>query len=44
MQIEKVCEPIITVRRSQYPDDNLPEFLLVTRDLVLEKVVLLILL
>ena len=31
MQIEKVCEPIITVRRSQYPDDNLPEFLLVGR-------------
>ena len=31
MQIEKVCEPIITVRRRQYPDDNLPEFLLVGR-------------
>ena len=43
MQIEKVCEPIITVRRSQYPDDNLPEFLLVGRSNV-EKVVLLILL
>ena len=31
MQIEKVNEPIITVRRSQYPTDNLPEFLLVGR-------------
>ena len=31
MQIEKVCEPIIAVRRSQYPTDNLSEFLLVGR-------------
>ena len=31
MQIDKVNEPIIAVRRSQYPDDNLPEFLLVGR-------------
>ena len=26
-----MCEPIIAVRRSQYPEDNLPEFLLVGR-------------
>lgn len=31
MQIEKVEEPIIAVRRSQYPDDNKSEFLLVGR-------------
>ncbi len=31
MQIEKVNEPIIAVRRSQYPEDNLSEFLLVGR-------------
>ena len=31
MQINKVEEPIIAVRRSQYPDDNKPEFLLVGR-------------
>ena len=31
MQINKVSEPIIAVRRSQYPMDNLPEFLLVGR-------------
>ena len=31
MQIDKVNEPIIAVRRSQYPEDNLPEFLLVGR-------------
>ncbi len=31
MQIENVKEPIIAVRRSQYPDDNCPEFLLVGR-------------
>ena len=31
MQIDKVNEPIIAVRRSQYPTDNLPEFLLVGR-------------
>ncbi len=31
MQIENVSEPIIAVRRSQYPDDNKPEFLLVGR-------------
>lgn len=31
MQIESVNEPIIAVRRSQYPDDNKPEFLLVGR-------------
>lgn len=31
MQIDKVSEPIIAVRRSQYPEDNLPEFLLVGR-------------
>ena len=29
MQINKVEEPIIAVRRSQYPEDNKPEFLLV---------------
>ena len=31
MQIEKVEEPIITVRRSQYPEDKKAEFLLVGR-------------
>lgn len=31
MQIENVNEPIIAVRRSQYPMDNYPEFLLVGR-------------
>lgn len=31
MQIESVNEPIIAVRRSQYPGDNKPEFLLVGR-------------
>lgn len=31
MQIESVNEPIIAVRRSQYPDDNKSEFLLVGR-------------
>lgn len=31
MQIENVNEPIIAVRRSQYPVDNYPEFLLVGR-------------
>lgn len=31
MQIENVSEPIIAVRRSQYPEDNKPEFLLVGR-------------
>lgn len=31
MQIENVSEPIITVRRSQYPIDNKNEFLLVGR-------------
>ena len=31
MQIEKVEEPIIAVRRSQYPEDNKSEFLLVGR-------------
>ncbi len=31
MQIESVNEPIIAVRRSQYPEDNKPEFLLVGR-------------
>ena len=31
MQIDNVLEPIVAVRRSQYPDDNLPEFLLVGR-------------
>ena len=31
MQIESVKEPIIAVRRSQYPEDNKPEFLLVGR-------------
>ncbi len=31
MQIENVNEPIIAVRRSQYPEDNLSEFLLVGR-------------
>ena len=31
MQIEKVEEPIIAVRRSQYPEDNKCEFLLVGR-------------
>ena len=31
MQIEKVEEPIIAVRRSQYPKDNKSEFLLVGR-------------
>ena len=31
MQIENVSEPIIAVRRSQYPEDNVAEFLLVGR-------------
>ena len=31
MQIENVSEPIIAVRRSQYPEDNMAEFLLVGR-------------
>lgn len=31
MQIDKVNEPIIAVRRSQYPDDEKSEFLLVGR-------------
>lgn len=31
MQIESVNEPIIAVKRSQYPEDNKPEFLLVGR-------------
>ena len=31
MQIESVLEPIIAVRRSQYPVDHLPEYLLVGR-------------
>lgn len=31
MEIKKVNEPIIAVRRSQYPLDNKPEFLLVGR-------------
>lgn len=31
MQIESVNEPIIAVRRSQYPEDKKPEFLLVGR-------------
>ncbi len=31
MQINKVDEPIIAVRRSQYPEDRKPEFLLVGR-------------
>ncbi len=31
MQIDNVCEPIIAVRQSQYPDDKRPEFLLVGR-------------
>ena len=31
MQIESVKEPIIAVRRSQYPEDKIPEFLLVGR-------------
>ena len=31
MQIDKVSEPIIAVRQSQYPEDNLCEFLLLGR-------------
>ena len=31
MQIENVSEPIIAVRRSQYPEDKKAEFLLVGR-------------
>lgn len=31
MQIDKVNDPIIAVRRSQYPEDEKPEFLLVGR-------------
>ena len=31
MKINDVEEPIIAVRRSQYPTDNKPEFLLVGR-------------
>ena len=31
MKINKVDEPIISVRRSQYPTDNKPEFLLLGR-------------
>lgn len=31
MEIQNVSEPIIAVRRSQYPEDNKPEFLLVGR-------------
>lgn len=31
MRIENVCEPKIAVRVSQYPTDNLPEFLLLGR-------------
>ena len=31
MQSESVKEPIIAVRRSQYPEDKIPEFLLVGR-------------
>ena len=31
MTINTVDEPIITVRRSQYPTDNKPEFLLLGR-------------
>ena len=31
MRIENVCEPKIAVRVSQYPADNLPEFLLLGR-------------
>ena len=31
MQIDKVKEPLIAVRQSQYPEDNKPEFLLVGR-------------
>ena len=31
MQIENVSEPIIAVRSSQYPEDNMAEFLLVGR-------------
>ena len=31
MQIDSVSEPIIAVRRSQYPEDEKPEFLLVGR-------------
>ncbi len=31
MQIESVNEPIIAVRRSQYPEDKKSEFLLVGR-------------
>lgn len=31
MQIDKVSDPLIAVRRSQYPEDERPEFLLVGR-------------
>ena len=31
MKINEVEEPLITVRRSQYPTDNKPEFLLIGR-------------
>lgn len=31
MEIQNVSEPVIAVRRSQYPEDNKPEFLLVGR-------------
>lgn len=31
MQIDKVLDPLIAVRRSQYPEDEKPEFLLVGR-------------
>lgn len=31
MQIDSVSEPVVAVRRSQYPTDNKPEFLLVGR-------------
>lgn len=31
MQIDKVKEPLIAVRRSQYPEGDIPEFLLVGR-------------
>ena len=31
MKINEVSEPIVAVRRSQYPTDNKPEFLLIGR-------------
>lgn len=31
MKVTSVVEPIVAVRRSQYPEDNLPEFMLIGR-------------